>query len=112
MLESEREKVCATHNFGVEPLQFVVEPAAALLRGGGGGGGTVARICGGGSAAAVSELLDEVHDHFGLGHRVRWRFLRLRRPTAVGIGTRFGAGVAPPCHGYFETISYLLHSEI
>ena len=99
MLESEREKVCATHNFGVESLQFVVEPAAALLRGGG-GGGTVARTCGGGSdpAAAVSELLDEVHDHFGLGHRVR-RFLRLRRASARRIGTRFGAGIAPPCHG-------------
>ena len=74
----------------------MVEPAAALL----GGGLPAARICGGGSAALamVSELLDEVHHHFGLGHRVRLRLRSLGlRFFGSGIGRRFGAGTAAAC---------------
>ena len=83
-----------TYDFRVEALQLVVESVAAFLC----RRLPVARICRRGRAAVVSELLDEVHHHFGLGHRVRLRLRSLGlRLFGSGVGGRFGAGTAAAC---------------
>ena len=98
----------------------MVEPAAVLLPG---RLPAAARVCRGRGAAAaaavaaaavVSELLDEVHHHFGLGHRVLLlRSLRRRRsPFSSSIGRRFGAGMPAACCWGLQTVLFTESKEL
>ena len=109
----------------------MVEPAAVLLpgrlpaaarvcRGRGAAAAAVAAAAAASAAAAVaaaavvSELLDEVHHHFGLGHRVLLlRSLRRRRsPFSSSIGRRFGAGMPPACCWGLQTVLFTESKEL